>query len=999
MSKIFVIILLLFTSELFSQEYIIREYRKENELANQFFLYGVEMPGPILYFLSKDKFISYDGDKFTSLYNLEMSKYPRKKILRDEFDNLWFIGKDTNFVFVKFDGHSFEKINFPEKINSLPIFTVSNGKIFLGGNAGEFYYYQKEQWHKYDLPKDFRNAIVTDMQIIDENLFISTKKGMFYFKADSFSSYKKITPEPVHTIYYDKNNGKTYMLMNKAFGIYQSGKQDIITNNISIINRYDSFYINRISNDNLVIGAGVSHYLFNETNKSFEVLENVIDIKTHRSTYSFKDSFNNIWITSPLGLTKATKSVFKTYKKSDGLWENDVTAIAQFDNGDVILAHKKGLTLVKDRKFIKVPILKTISGKPPHIIDLIIDSKQRVWFVIQYEGIGRIDDINAPEQIKWFRPEIPENHKYNSIQLLKNDDIFLTTGSVFFNISDDSVKQLCELNPNLRQYSRRAITISDSIIVIAGKKGLIFYNINKNKIKGSFSDIRELFSVCLYKNKLLIGGKEGLYEFNDEQIKPFLNFNKFKSHVYFIKYVKQKDKLWVGTNKGLYKWGNSKWENYQVSEGLPDNEINRSAFLFNTKTEEIWVGTIGGLAIFQDSLAHLYKTKPVLKIKNFIVNDESVNPISNIIESNDGNIDLDLKGISLYNNPEINYEATLSGLDIEYAEEYLTDDNGIVFENFPNGFYEFQAFAFDKFGNKSEAVKINLKVNKQNWSAILYVFLLLFGLVLTIIIWRKKANPGISPTQEKEIGFSNKSYNIITFGNFSIALKENQDLGTQFSPQSKELLILLILNSFNGNSTAKGITSEKIGETIWREPSTQSTKNKRNLAIKKLRELLSKNELGIVEFYDNKWILKLNENIAIDYFDWQLLRKKLRAENLTNQGEIKNFLSVIRRGTFLSNQSFHWIEDIKTWHNNESVQILSRIIRKENFDLDLRLETGEILNAIDPLNESEMKYYINLLHKSEKHSKAAYVYEQFCNEYQKIFNKNYKLDLNEIVST
>ncbi len=64
---------------------------------------------------------------------------------------------------------------------------------------------------------------------------------------------------------------------------------------------------------------------------------------TNGASAVLKDYENNIWITSFRGISKIRKTPFKNFNESSGFIEDEVTAITQFNNGEMVFGHNDGL--------------------------------------------------------------------------------------------------------------------------------------------------------------------------------------------------------------------------------------------------------------------------------------------------------------------------------------------------------------------------------------------------------------------------------------------------------------------------------------------------------------------------------------------------------------------------------------------------------------------------------------------------------------------------------
>ncbi|MEL7530686.1 MAG: response regulator, partial [Bacteroidota bacterium] len=93
-------------------------------------------------------------------------------------------------------------------------------------------------------------------------------------------------------------------------------------------------------------------------------------------------------------------------------------------------------------------------------------------------------------------------------------------------------------------------------------------------------------------------------------------------------YAMEQDKegyIWIGNHAGLIRYKNGRMQSYDVSNGLPANLIGYKTLYFDSK-DRLWIGTSKGLAIFRDPYAQMPSPKP--ELLSFRVNGEILSPDS-----------------------------------------------------------------------------------------------------------------------------------------------------------------------------------------------------------------------------------------------------------------------------------------------------------------------------------------------------------------------------------
>lgn len=188
---------------------------------------------------------------------------------------------------------------------------------------------------------------------------------------------------------------------------------------------------------------------------------------------------------------------------------------------------------------------------------------------------------------------------------------------------------------------------------------------------------QEILSIVQFSDSIMLVGLavNGLIQFNRNTGKcsPFPNQNSFQNINVKALLKDKKNSIWIGTNRGVFKYYEGKIDHYQKEKpslgGLLNNEIQN---FFEDTDGNIWIGSIEGIHKYS------YKTD---KIENPITNTSfPKNSILDINKDNEGNI-----WISVNNNK------------FNFFQFYKEIDQFKPVERFQNG-GEFR-FVFDKDDN------------------------------------------------------------------------------------------------------------------------------------------------------------------------------------------------------------------------------------------------------------------------------------------------------------
>jgi ligand-binding sensor domain-containing protein len=209
--------------------------------------------------------------------------------------------------------------------------------------------------------------------------------------------------------------------------------------------------------------------------------------------------------------------------------------------------------------------------------------------------------------------------------------------------------------------------------------------------------------------------------------------------------------LWVGTDKGLNKIDISKPPykiviNYTTTDGLASNMINA----VYTDSNMVYVGTPEGLTFF-DETKIVNDSKCNMRILGITVSgkDQQWDSTNIILKHADNNIRFDFVGLSFKSAGDVMYSYRLVGLDNEWK---TTRENYLDYPTLPSGNYTLEIQATNKFGIKSEIVKIDFEIEKllleKLWVRLL---LLLLSLGLIYFYVNRRINKIKERAREKQV--------------------------------------------------------------------------------------------------------------------------------------------------------------------------------------------------------------------------------------------------------
>lgn len=234
---------------------------------------------------------------------------------------------------------------------------------------------------------------------------------------------------------------------------------------------------------------------------------------------------------------------------------------------------------------------------------------------------------------------------------------------------------------------------------------------------------------------------------------------------------------------------------------------------------------------------------------------------------------------------------------------------------------------------------------------------------------------------------------IFLFGNLQLFDDQGHDITKQFSPLVKELFLVILLYSIRW----EGISSEKLKELLWFDKTSDSARNNRSVNIAKLKGILDHMKFCQVSKETGYWKIKIDyEKIQVDYM---LYLSLIRNKNPLNKEDILELANITKRGNFLSNVEYEWLDTFKSEISNEIVDTYLRFAAtiKISEDAEFLIRLANYIFYFDPVNEEAMIIKCKALAYLGKHSLAKTTYENFAREYNRIYGEDFQKDMPEVL--
>ena len=235
---------------------------------------------------------------------------------------------------------------------------------------------------------------------------------------------------------------------------------------------------------------------------------------------------------------------------------------------------------------------------------------------------------------------------------------------------------------------------------------------------------------------------------------------------------------------------------------------------------------------------------------------------------------------------------------------------------------------------------------------------------------------------------------IYLFGPFQVFDREGHDITRLFTPLLKELFLIIVTYTFRNG---RGISSEGLNEILWHDKSEKDAKNNRSVNLAKLKAILEKVGNIVINKESGYWQFQTpEEDLYIDYKKYTAL---MQGPPDSIRTDIRPLVSIIKRGAFLSQTEYNWLDDIKSEVSNAVIDRCQEYMRVHPFnEPEFIIEIANCIFCFDPLNEDALTYKCKSLIFLRRHTLANNTWLKFVKEYKDIYGTDFGKTFQEVIA-
>jgi two-component SAPR family response regulator len=196
----------------------------------------------------------------------------------------------------------------------------------------------------------------------------------------------------------------------------------------------------------------------------------------------------------------------------------------------------------------------------------------------------------------------------------------------------------------------------------------------------------------------------------------------------------------------------------------------------------------------------------------------------------------------------------------------------------------------------------------------------------------------------------------------------------------------------------KGVSSDKLYETIWVDKSIKDARNNFSVNIVKLKSILEKAGSTSISKETGKWKFEiLNNSIKLDY--QQFFKLANEKPTSIDKNYISELLAIINKGAFLREAQYTWLDDSKATVSDFVINTILSYTSKANLqsEPDFILKLANCIFQFDQMNKEALELKCRSLIILGRHSLAKETYLNFMKEYSKNYGQDFQKTYAEII--
>lgn len=408
------------------------------------------------------------------------------------------------------------------------------------------------------------------------------------------------------------------------------------------------------------------------------------------ATVLFPDRESNVWVGSLRGLSRIGSRRFVSYTRSQGLLDDEVTAVLELGPDRLLLGHNRGLTFLdggKSAGVLKFSAADTGPLNECRVLDMARDLDGTVWVAANFLGLLRLDGDRT------LHPALGGRDVY-SVELDARGRLWASGHNKLYLREAAGSPWTEEAVPEM-SYVRWLTAAPDGRLYLSTVHGLGWREDGEWRLaRGPTPEASNVFGILAEPSGTVWAGtRAGLYRLEGERLVAVTGAGMaVESPVYFI-LRDGSGRHWLGTDDGVLVRDGDTWRRLTTRHGLAGRETNRGAALVD-RQGRVWIGTIGGLSHYQPRYERPRAATPQVELTAVEVNGVK-RPLGDGIELShrENTLTFPVETVALTREDAVVIRYRLEPFEREWMQPPPGSPTEIRYTNLPVGRYLFRVAA------------------------------------------------------------------------------------------------------------------------------------------------------------------------------------------------------------------------------------------------------------------------------------------------------------------
>ena len=712
-----------------AQEYHVRSYTVDEGLPSAQVRDITQDSEGRIWVATRSGIASYDGLGWKT-YNLaDGLSWADQFALRWDADGvLWSVGVISPFKVFYLEQGRWQELAGPGHIEhqlEITSFAVlgsgHDGMLAIGTDRGGVLLRHDRRWRRISTAEGLPSAQVCAIVAREIDLVVGTPRGLVAIRDGA------LEPQPFPDLPAERQDilGMTFeataggtprlwLIGSDWIGRLESQRFSLLADEVPVPRPESDWVARADRRGGLYFGSSSALYYFHPDNypdgvghsTGLEEIGRSNGMVADGATALYLDRENNLWIGTERGLSKLISRRFARYSRSQGLFDDEVTAVLERRNGEIVFGHRGGISVLAGTE-IRTRSLSGPGGSSrdrrqlERVSDLEEDDAENLWLAAGTLGLGRLDSAG---RLRWFGAAegleasvtaVLDDSRGRLWAATEEDLRFLEDG-VFRPSSDDA--------PRIR--IRRIFESEDGALWLAASSGLYRFSDDgwRSWTCTEKTSCNSVFAALQSPWGMLAGTSAGLHRAADSAMvrdtAPGLRIDR---PIYFI--VRDAaERIWFGTDNGVLRWDGTALDHFTVEDGLAGRETHRAAGLVDSRGG-VWIGTERGVTRYTDERPGPPRGPPIVSLTSVDASGILLPLVApQRLRHDDNDLMFSFRAISLLDEDRILISSRLEGFEPEWSEPYRSPEQEIRYTNLAPGRYVLHLKAANAEGTWSAPV-------------------------------------------------------------------------------------------------------------------------------------------------------------------------------------------------------------------------------------------------------------------------------------------------------